>query len=247
MTDFLTTVIVGLFIVFLASVTSGLTGFGFALVSVPLLITFLPPRTVVPIVLLHSGLAHMVIALEARKWIDSKRIWRLIVAGVIGMALGTYLLIILSVSALKAFTGFVLVLSALAFLVGLKKQIENERLALVPVGFVSGLLGGSVGMSGPPVILFFANQGVEKQVFRANLAVYFVVLNLATITAYSLGGLMTTMVVTYAGLFLPALILGSLAGIRLAHRVEETLFRRVTLIVVIIAGLVSIGSGLGLL
>jgi uncharacterized membrane protein YfcA len=97
------------------------------------------------------------------------------------------------------------------------------------------------------VILFFVNQGVEKQVFRANLVAYFTVLSLATIPAFVIGGVITREVINYTLWFLPALIIGTIAGIKLAHKIDEKLFRNIALIIITAAGLVSIASGLGIL
>jgi uncharacterized membrane protein YfcA len=57
----------------------------------------------------------------------------------------------------------------------------------------------------------------------------------------------TAEVLQYSLWLLPATILGALTGIKLAHKVKETLFRNFALIVVTIAGLLSIASGLGIL
>jgi len=239
--------LLGLAAVFAAGVTSGLTGFGFALVTVPLLILFLPPQVVVPIVTLLSNLTHAIILLETRKWLDVKRIWPLMVAGVIGTPLGTYILLALDGKSLKVLMGVVIVLAALAMLTGFKRPIRSEKLAFVPVGLASGLLSGSTAMGGPPVVLFFSNQGVDKQVCRANFTLLFTVLSLATIPSQAAGGLIGHDVLVYTLAFSPALLLGTLAGIRLARSVSEAVFQRVTLAVVMVTGLSAVASGLGLL
>ncbi|HDN81196.1 MAG TPA: sulfite exporter TauE/SafE family protein, partial [Methanomicrobia archaeon] len=129
---------------------------------------------------------------------------------------------------------------------GLRKKIKNEKLAFAPIGFVGGLLGGSTSMSGPPVIIFFTNQGLKKQVFRANLVAYFMAMSLVAISSFIVGGLITTEVIRYTILFLPAMIFGVAIGIKLVHRVEEKLFQNIVLIVVIIAGALSVISGLSI-
>lgn len=239
-------VLAGLLTVAAAGVVSGVTGFGLSLVATPLLLLILPPRTVVPMMLVHGSLNNLMILLESGRSADLRRIWPLMLTGLLGVPLGAYLLVVCDVDALKALIGAAVALSALAFLAGLKVRVTRERLVSAPVGFVSGLLNGSTGMSGPPVILFFANQGMEKRVFRASLAAYFMALNLATIPAYAVGGLFTRQVLGYAALFAPALALGVLAGMRLALRVEEGLFRRVTLVVVLGTGLLAVATGLRL-
>jgi len=153
---------------------------------------------------------------------------------------------VLDIRTYKVFIGLIITLFATAFLMGFKRKIKNEKLSFTTIGFLSGLLSGSTAMSGPPIILFFTNQGIAKRPFRANIVAYFIVLDLATILTFALSGLITKEVVNYAILLIPALIFGAFTGMKLVHKVDEKLFRNITLSVVTVAGLVSIASGLGL-
>ena len=247
MTDPLTVIIGGLLVIFLSSIIQGLTGFGFALVSVPIMMFLLSPKVVVPIVVIHGLVINLIILFEARKWVNLKRIWPLMIAGAAGVPIGTYLLIALDASILKIFIGSVIIPFAITSLAGFKKPIQNERLAFAPVGITSGLLASSTSLSGPPVILFFVNQGIEKVIFRANLVAYFTVLSLAAILAFVIGGVITTTVINYTLWLLPAAILGAMTGIKLTPKVSENIFRNIALVIVIIAGLLSILSGTGIL
>ena len=246
LTDFQILLLTGGIITFCAATVAGTTGFGYGLVSVPLLTLLLPPRLVVPAVTTHIFLLSLLILLEVIKNVDLRRIWPLMATGLIGMPLGLYVLLVLSEGALRMIIGVVIVLFALALLLGLNLEIRNEKLALAPVGMASGLLASGIAMAGPPVILFFSNQGMPKQVFRANLAAYFVFLNSVTIPAHAASGLITGEVVRNALLFLPTLVVGMVLGSFFSRRVPEAQFRRVVLFVVLCTGLLSITSGLGL-
>lgn len=241
------TVIFTIVSIFVAGVITGLTSFGFALVTVPLLVIVLPPKVVVPLASLLAGIGGLLIFMEVRPWVDLRRISLLILAGVIAIPFGTYLLLVTPANTLKALIGAVTTLSALAFLLGFSRPIRREQAASVPIGLLSGLLGGSTAMSGPPVILFMSNQGVSKQVFRANINVYFTIIKLWTITNQAAAGLITSDVLSWAALSLPALFIGTLLGMRLTRRVEEAAFRRLTLLVVLATGLTAIASATGLI
>ncbi len=232
---------------FLTGLTTGLTGFGLAIVATPLLILVLPTKMVVTLLALLSIVNNSLVLYESRRGLDLRRVWPLVLAGLAGVPLGACALVWCDVGALRLLIGVVVSLTALALLLGFRLRLAHERLACVPIGFTSGLLDGSVGMAGPPVVLFFANQGVEKQAFRANLAAYFAVLGLARIPSYLAAGLVTRAVAGYAALFLPPLVAGLFAGARLARRVNEQAFRRVVLVVVCGAGLMAVASGLRLL
>jgi uncharacterized membrane protein YfcA len=239
-------IIFEILIIFLAGLTKGLTSFGLALVSVPLLVILISPKIVVPLILIYDAMTNMIILLASRKWVEIKRIWPLMITGIIGIPFGTYPLMVLDIRTYKVFIGFIITLFATAFLMGFNRKIKNEKLSFATIGFLSGLLSGSTAMSGPPIILFFTNQGVAKHPFRANVVAYFIVLDLATLIAFTISGLMTKEVINYAILLIPGLIIGAFTGMKLVHKVDEKLFRNITLLVVTVAGLVSIASGLGL-
>jgi uncharacterized protein len=232
-------------IVFLAALVSGLTGFGFALVLAPNLMLLLSPKTAVPVVTVLSVVLNSILFYEARSWVNPREIRPLVVSGLLGMFCGALLLFYLNVPLLKLLTGAVIIPFAIALLLDVKIELHS-RLLQVPVGLISGFLGGSTSMSGPPVVLFFQNRGFEKRVFRANLIFYFFVIYPLTLPTYYLGGLLTGEVFSTALLAAPAMVAGALLGARHVHRVNEGLFRRITLLLVIASGVFSIVTGLGL-
>jgi len=230
----------GLLIIFFAGLIQGITSFGFSLVAVPLLSLFIPLKIVVPVLIVYSLVLNSIILYNLKEHINIKRISILVVAGVVGTPFGTYLLKILDENILKVVVGLIVVLSSVINYYGFKFKVKNEKLSYIPVGIVSGLLNGSVSLSGPPVILFLTNQGVEKQIFRASLTSYFWILNLITIPTYFISGLITKDVTSYTIYFFPGLILGVLLGIKLGNKVDEVFFKRITIGLVFFMGLLSI-------
>jgi uncharacterized membrane protein YfcA len=233
-------------VVLLAGVVAGMTGFGFALVAVPVLMLLLPPRIVVPLVsLLALGLQLMVLV-ESRKHLLIRRVWLLIVGGMVGVPSGTYLLLVVDSGTLQVMAGSAVVVGALALVSGWHWQFRNERAASLPVGLVSGALAGSTGLGGPPVILFFSNQDVEKQAFRANLTLYFACLSVVVIGSSLVAGLFTRQVLMSSAILLPTLVLGTVCGIYLSRRVNQTLFQRIVTVLLLMTGVSAVLVGLGL-
>lgn len=241
------TLVYGVIAVFVAGVIKGLTGFGFSLAAVPVLVVLLGPRTAIPIVIVLNSLTNVGLYLSSRKWVDLKRIQPLIICGILSVPVGTVLLLVLDVAALKIIVGCTICLFAIAFLAGFQREIRNEKRGFVLAGLVSGTLNGVISTGGPPVILFLTNQGVAKRPFRASLIAYFLFLNVATVPIYFAGGLMSVAVAKYAVAFFPALILGAIAGSRLLHRVSERAFRFTALVIVMVAGIGAVLSSLGVL
>jgi uncharacterized membrane protein YfcA len=237
--------LIGAFIILIASIVKGLTGFGFALTSLPLLTMFLTPKTAVPLITVCSVFLDGYTFSEARRLVQYKEISPLVVSGIVGMILGTYFLVSLDSDAIRLAIGIVTLLFTLASLMGVKREISNARTASIPVGLISGVLGGLTSISGPPVILFFNNQNVEKTVFRANLIAYFFSIYLATVPSYFFGNLLTLDLLGSSIVMVPIMFLGANIGIRASKKVNEILFKKITLLLLLFTGIMTILSALG--
>lgn len=234
-------------VIFIAGATQSLTGFGFGLVAVPILTLFISPKLAPPIVLLDGMVLNLYILRRAYVAVQPNRIGLLTFAGVLGVPIGTWILAHWNVESLRIYIGVMTCLAAGFFLAGFRREIRNERLASAPVGFVSGVMSGSINMAGPPVILFFANQNLPRQVFRANIVAYFFVLQVVAVPFMILGGIMNLTAAGSAAILLPALIAGGVAGAALSDRVDDHAIRRITLAVVSCAGVLSILNGAGVI
>jgi uncharacterized membrane protein YfcA len=241
-----TLLIVGGLAVLLAGFLRGLTGFGFALVAVPILSTLVEPRIVVPTILIHGTITSLPLIFHARHEVQPTHIWPLMAGAIVGAPFGSYLLLVLDADTLRLLIGIVAFGFALVFAAGFSRKIQNERLAFVPVGFLSGLLNGSSSLAGPPVILFFANQGIPPMVFRANILALFFATNIATIIAFIVGGLFSVDAFLLSLALGPSLVIGTYLGARYARSVNVRLFRGVALSVVMGSGIIAIVDGSGL-
>jgi len=240
----LVNIIFGVLIIFFAAMTQGITSFGFSLIGLPLLGIFLPLKIIVPILVIYSLVLNTIILYHIKEFIDFKRISILVIAGIIGTPFGVYLLKFSNESTLKLLIGIIITIAAIVNFSGYKIKVKNEKLSYIPVGLVSGLLNGSVSLGGPPIVLFLTNQDVEKQIFRANLTLYFWILNIITIPTHFLGGLITSEVIRYTAYLSPGLVVGTLLGIRLGNKLDENLFKKITLSLIMCMGVLSIISAI---
>ncbi|RKZ09850.1 sulfite exporter TauE/SafE family protein [Candidatus Fermentibacteria bacterium] len=231
-------------ILFAGAFLQGLTGFGYSLFSLPLLTFLMPVSTAVPMLCLTSVFLNLIVFLRARKSLDIKRILPLLISGAAALPAGIWLLRTADESALKIGVGVLVILSSVIYLSGFRITVRREKLAMIPVGFLSGLLNGATTFSGPPVILFFANQRVAKHQFRASLAAYFLLLNAIAVPAFIAGGLLTGETALNTLYLFPAVISGVLFGIRMADVVSEERFRFAALIALGVLGVFSVVSGL---
>ena len=230
--------------VFAAALVQGTTGFGFVIVAAPVLTIYLLPTLVVPVMLLQSVVLNTAIMIDGYRWINLRRVWALVLAGAALTPVGAALLIGLDATVVRVLVGVVVGVTAVGMLLGVQRTASRELLASVPVGAASGVLGGVAGLSGAPVVLFFTNQGVDPKESRANIVFYFQVLNLVALPSFAVGGILTRDVFTLSLVLMPVTLAGVGAGIWLASRVPVAVFRRISLFIVLLAGVGAIVSGL---
>ena len=238
-----TAAIVAFVIIVLSGFTQGFVGFGYSQIVLPVVAFFYEPKLVVPILLMHSVILNMMILWDARKHINMKIVYPLILTAIPGLPVGTYLLLWADANIMKIIIGILIVLSSLMVLYGLKIKIKREKLATLPVGFTSGLLNSSTTMSGPPVILFYSNQGIPKETFRACLAAYFLSLNIITLPFHIWKGLINSKALLFSSVTLPLMMLGVFIGIKVSKKIQDELFQKIALIILIAVGVMSILSG----
>lgn len=236
--------LIGLIIIFSSALLQGLSGFGFSILAVPLITLILAPKTAVPLLMLYSIFINIVVLFSAHKHVTLKKNWLLLLSGIIGLPIGAHFLIILDGNLIKIFIGIFIIIFGLLLLMGYRKELKHEKAAMIPIGMISGILGGSISISGPPIIIFLANKQSDKQTFRGNLAMYFLLLNIFTIPVFWLNGLFTREVLSFSFRYLPGLLIGVILGNSLSHKVNESYFRRFVLILLLAMGVLAVGSGL---
>ena len=232
---------IGFMSILLASFVQGLTGFGFALIAVPLLSLFIPEtRNITPIIVIYGFITNIFIGYEARQYIDFRKIIPLIVLGIIATPIGTIMLIYFKVKTLKLIIGIVITMTAFLMLNQYKIKVKNEKLSYGVVGLLSGILNGSTGLSGPPIVLFLRNQDMDKDVFRANITFYLIATNIFAIILFSIEGIISRSVLHFTLLYFPALVIGVFAGIKISAKINETIFRKITIYLIALLGLYTV-------
>ena len=229
--------------VLFASLLQGATGFGFVVVSAPIMASYLDPKLVIPVLVILGLTFNIPLLVHTRREFSIRRIWPMMLAGAAFTPVGTFILTRLDAPEIKIILGVVTGTVSVALLLGFQRTARNQRLASIPVGIASGLLTGATGLTGAPVILFFANQGVEQRQFRADIVYYLGAVSVVALPSYAVAGVLTTEAVRLAAVLLPAGAVGVFAGIWLSSRIPALVFRRLALGVVLVAAMVAITSG----
>ncbi len=188
----------------------GITGFGSGLVAVPLLALFLPLQFVVPLVLLLDFTASLLIGGLHFKRVQWGEIGVLIPFGIVGVVLGTSLLVNLPPEPmLVALAAFVFAF-AVRSLLNLHGEKPISRGWAVPASLTGGTVGGLFGTGGPPYVIYLSHRIRDKGELRATLSALFFTEGLTRIASFLVAGLLVTPRVWVAYIVALPLVLGAL-------------------------------------
>lgn len=225
-------------IVFVAAVMQSLSGFGFAIVVMPLVTLLLGLQTAAPTVALIALTSYVINVVRYRHGIDRGQVLRLTAAAALGVPLGIWALSSVDETLVKRLLGVILI----AYSAYSLWRPLSERAApgwwVYPAGFLAGCLGGAYNTPGPPVILYGSLSGMPRDRFRAVLQTLFLASGLMVATGHLVAGHVTANVVHYYVYALPALVAGVLAGARVDRNIDRAMFRRLVTVLILVLGLV---------
>jgi uncharacterized protein len=143
---------------------------------------------------------------------------------------------------IKRFVGVIAILFAL-YIIGKEAALSwvsrykpGTKTAIV-AGVAAGFCSTIAHAAGPIVSLFIFSQGLGKSLFVGTVAWTFTLINLTKLPFYIGVGLIQRDVLLFGLVLVPLIPVGSYLGKWMHHRVSESLFNRVILVLTFIAGL----------
>ena len=218
-----------------------ITGFGFALVGIPLLAALTDPVTAIVGVTVLSTALTAGAAAHQRHLVDWRATRVVTATALVGMPIGLLAVRTVESRWLDVLIGAVVLVFAVALARGLQMRGRGVTAA---AGILSGALLTSTGMNGPPVVVAFQNRGMEPAHFRATLQAVFSLQDVLAVAGFALAGVLGTSVWPVAAAGAPAMLIGWWLGHRVAAHVNNTHFRRIVLFLLAATGCASLVTGL---
>lgn len=223
----MTVLLVSFAIVLVAAVIQALTGFGFALVAVPLLALVTDPRNAVVVGVFGTMALAAVVAVRARDQVKWTAAAGLVGASLVGMPIG---LLVLLAAPERLLTGLIAVSVLVStVLVWRGLRLRHGGATIAAAGVVSGVLTTSTGTAGPPLVIALQAMGYDAHKFRATAAVVFTVTGLIAIMGLVVAAQVSGDVIAIGLIGLPALLVGGLFGNALFRRIDPAGFRSLVL------------------
>ena len=160
-------------VILFASLVRGFSGFGFSASSVSLLSFILPPKEIVPIILLLEIIASFFMIPSIWNKINWKFVLFLLVGVLFGTPLGIHLLSVLQPKLTHLIISITVLIFAFLLLRGYKNRDINHNLSKFFVGVIAGTVNGFGTLAGLPIALYFLIIAAEPAVIRASLAALF--------------------------------------------------------------------------
>lgn len=224
----------------LSGLVRGFSGFGSALVYIPLIAALYEPRVGVPTLLLIDTICSLPWAIKAAPAANFREVWPVAIFGALTIPLGVAALVYVDALTLRWFIA-VLVLIALGVLVaGWRYHGKPTWPAMAATGAAAGFGGGAVQIAAPPLLIFWLGGPNAAATVRANIMVYFIWSGVLSIALYLYSGLFTR----ETGL--TALLLGVPFAVALGfgaswfHGTSDLFYRRVAYVIIGLAGLISL-------
>lgn len=229
-----------------AGFVNGLSGTGYALVSLGFWLHAMSPVTAAPLVAFCSVCGHVQSLPKIWHGVVWSRLWPFLLAGLIGVPIGTALLAHVEVKPLKIGVGLLLIFycSWMALVHRPPVVRAGGRLADGLAGFGGGVLGGMASISGPIPVIWTQLRGWSMHEQRGvNQPFNMSILAFSVVTAAIAGFLDRTFFV-WAAIVLPVTVTGAHVGLRLYRRINDVQFRRIILALLGLSGLTLIGTSL---
>ncbi|MEO8551162.1 MAG: sulfite exporter TauE/SafE family protein [Kofleriaceae bacterium] len=212
-----------------AATVNGALGYGYSSISVPVALLVVAGRVLNPALVIVEVAINLYALFWNRRAIGRVlgRVLPLAVGLVPGVVVGALLLGKVAPASAKLTVYLILLPLILIQASGRRWPIRSERAASVPLGAGVGILYGLTTISGPPLALFWNNQGLAKEDFKVGLAVIRSIESLCALAAYAWLGLLTRESTGILPYIVPGVILGFPIGHALIKRVSSETFRRV--------------------
>jgi len=226
--------------VVLAGMVRGFSGFGSALIFMPVASSLIDPRLAAGVFLFVDLFVALPLVVKALGVCDWRTVWPAALGGILLTPFGTLVLVGGDVLALR----WAISLLALALLgliaSGWRYGGAPRWPVSLGVGASAGFMGGLAQIAGPPVIAYWMSGPALAAIIRANIIVFFFIVGFSTLISYWVNGVFSDETPGLTIVLLPAYGMALFAGTRVFRHASEMSYRRIAFVLIALAAIVSL-------
>lgn len=234
-------------IAFVSGTARGFSGFGSALIFMPLASSMAAPQLVAALLLIIDFIGAAPLVPNAWKQADRRATAVMVSGALVGVPIGTYFLSRLDpVTTRWIISGFVFAL-LLLLLSGWRYRGKDHAAISVGIGGLSGFCSGLAQTGGPPIVGYWLGRPLASAIARANILLFFAASDFFSVVSYAFTGLITADAMKFSLLVGPVYAIGVWFGASLFGRASEKLFRAICYVLIAAAVIIGLPALDGLL
>jgi len=224
----------------IAGTVRGFVGFGAGMIMIPFVSALYGPKIGASSILVADGILTIPYILKSLRFCEPRTVAPVALGAVLAIPIGAYLLTTIDPTPIRwAMVPLIAGLLAVT-LSGWRYQGVPKVGVSLATGATSGFLSGLIQLSGPPVVVLWMSGPFPPQTIRANIFVYFAVTSVVAVISYVVGGIFSRDLIPVLVPMIPCYAVGLLVGGRFFGKADPTLFRRVAVVLIGAAVILSL-------
>jgi len=220
---------------------STISGGGGALLLIPYISFLLEASKAAPIINLGALISRPSRILIFWKYIQWRIFMYYVPTAFLGAFVAGWLFTSIKIEWLQILVGLFLISTLFQFRFGKKKQSFNVPLwYFIPLGFLISIIGTFTGGMGPLLNPFYLNAGIDKEELIATKAINSFFLGLGQISSYTVFNILNPELIAYGIALGIGATVGNLIGKRLLKNISSLVFRKLTIAVMVVSGILLI-------
>ncbi|MFL4469938.1 TSUP family transporter [Tateyamaria armeniaca] len=233
--------LIALSIAVLGGMVKGVVGFAMPMVVISGLSTFMEPELALAGLILPTLVANGTQALRqgiGPAWASAQRFWVYLVVGGVVLVASAQLVRVLPISVMLGMIGIPVTLFAVMQLIGWRLSLARQRKDVeAGIGAFAGFLGGISGIWGPPTVLYLTALDTEKTEQMRAQGVIYGLGAVALVGAHIGSGVLRAETLPLSLALIAPALLGQWLGGKVLDRIDQAVFKKATLLVLLIVGM----------
>jgi uncharacterized protein len=227
-------------IALISGIARGFSGFGSALIFMPLASSIAAPRLVAALLLIIDFIGSAPLIPNAWKQADRKATAIMALGALVGVPIGTWLLTRLEPVTTRWIISFFVLALLLLLLSGWRYRGKDHTAISIGIGGLSGFCSGLAQTGGPPIVGYWLGRPIASVIQRANIVLFFAASDFFSLVSYAMSGLITADSIRFSMVVGPVYAIGVGLGASLFGRASERLFRAICYALIAAAVLIGL-------
>jgi uncharacterized protein len=228
------------FIAAAAGFVRGFSGFGSALIYVPLVAAIFEPQIAAATLLMIDVVCGVPFAVRELPRCNWSEVVPITIATILAIPIGTTALLLIDPTILRWIIAIFVLTMISVIAAGWRYHGPHVRPIAVGAGLIAGFFGGAFQMEGPPAVLFWLGGAKAASAVRANLMVFIALAGIVMCVVYATAGLITPKAIGLSFWLFWPFILAMAIGARLFRFASEHTYRRVAYVLIYLAAIASL-------